>query len=302
MSNWEYIIGENIKFSPAMESLNLIKTPEISILLTPACSRLLQYLLSEQGIVVSRDAIFLKLWSQYGNTPSNSSLNTYISLIRKSFLNLGEEDKVIITIPKTGFLFNPDLKVKAVQIFIVEPNEGRGNVGCFMDNNMTIKNDSALENYDRTDGGPDYDFKFSKTKSSGNDIYRKLTSKNKGFYLYGFVTLCLATLIYSLVQNEILQEVTPVNIGKVDKCSIFFLPLHGEESIALPEGNIQYIIKKSNFTCHPGGVYYLYADKRVLTGKHGKTFVSYCELRDKSVKSCRDYIGINVKLPLSELH
>ena len=298
MSNWEYIIGENIKFSPSTESLNLIANPEISILLTPACSRLLQYLLSEQGIVITREAIFLKLWSQYGNTPSNSSLNTYVSQIRKSFMNLGEENDVIITIPKMGFLFNPDLKIISAQKLATRKSEEGNRTDCYMDNHIKIKNDSTLEEDDRLNSASKLNLTLNNI-TNGNNNLKLGEIKNKYFYYIFSIILFILIIQYSLFRNETLAVVTPVNIGVIDNCSILFLPLHGEDSIFLAEENIQYIIKKSNFTCESGGIYYLYTDKRSVTGKHGKIFVSYCDLRDKSVRSCRDYIGINVKLPHS---
>ena len=240
MSNWEYIIGENIKFSPSTESLNLIANPEISILLTPACSRLLQYLLSEQGIVITREAIFLKLWSQYGNTPSNSSLNTYVSQIRKSFMNLGEENDVIITIPKMGFLFNPDIKIIPVQILAIRKNKDGNSTGCYMDSDMTIGNDNVLEKDDALNSASNLNLIFKRTTNRKKYLNWK-EIENKNYYVLFLTILFLVVLVYSLFRNETLPVVTPVNIGTIDNCSILFLPLHGEGSIFLAEEKIQYI-------------------------------------------------------------
>ncbi|MGT3828211.1 winged helix-turn-helix domain-containing protein, partial [Enterobacter kobei] len=81
MSQTEYIIAHTIRYVPASETLYLVSSPETLVTLTPACNRLLLHLLSSQGTVLSRDTIFSVLWEQYGYTPSNSSLNTYVSLI-----------------------------------------------------------------------------------------------------------------------------------------------------------------------------------------------------------------------------
>ncbi|WP_170973902.1 winged helix-turn-helix domain-containing protein, partial [Citrobacter sp. wls831] len=117
MNQTEYVIGQKIRYVPASETLSLVSRPEDLVVLTPACNRLLLHLLSSQGTVLSRDTIFSVLWEQYGYSPSNNSLNTYISLIRKAFINLGITDDVVVTIPKVGFIFSPDISVEATHIY-----------------------------------------------------------------------------------------------------------------------------------------------------------------------------------------
>lgn len=307
MSNKFYIIGNAIRFSPSTESLHLTENPDISVVLTPACNRLLIYLISNQGVVLSRDAIFSTLWVQYGSTPSNSSLNTYISFIRKAFVNLGMESEVITTIPKTGFLFNPDLNVEEIEIAPSdEINEISTKEVSHHINNAVLSGNESNITLDETkqdvrrvkevvpDNNPNEDVTHNQGK-------KKITVIN---FVLASVALIIAAVSVAcfLGLPERVPPVIPVNIGKMDACDILFLPVHAGDSAMLSEDNMRFIIRQSGFTCKPGGVFYLYTDKRVTTGQYGKIFVSYCELRDKSVKNCTDFIGDNLKFPVTGTH
>lgn len=306
MSNRNYIIGSTIRFSPSTESLCLTENPDISILLTPSCSRLLGYLISNQGIVVSRDSIFTILWSQYGSAPSNSSLNTYISLIRKAFVNLGMTNEVITTIPKTGFLLNPDINIQETEF----ATDIECNSASTVEVNHHINHDAQLN----TDSNIDLDEEKKEIMEMNGNVPVNIRNgvggasqeKKKNTSIFFVITVLLIVGIVTAVciqeTLEAVPPVTPVNLGKIDTCDILFLPVHPGDSLMSPRDDIRFIIKKSGFTCKTGGVFYVYADKRFMISGQGKTFVSYCELREKSVKNCTSYIGDNLKHPVVSMH
>lgn len=82
------------------------------ITVPPTAARLLELFLEKQGIVLSRDEILKTIWERYGLSPSNNTLNQYISLLRKIFEKLGFEQEVIKTIPRAGFLLVDDISVE----------------------------------------------------------------------------------------------------------------------------------------------------------------------------------------------
>ncbi|CDL37722.1 hypothetical protein [Citrobacter freundii] len=54
------------------------------------------------------------VWDDYGLQASNSSLNQYISILRRALSAFGCEE-LIITVPKMGFRLNPDITLQLTQ-------------------------------------------------------------------------------------------------------------------------------------------------------------------------------------------
>lgn len=252
--------------------------------------------------MLSRDAIFSELWSQYGSTPSNSSLNTYMSLIRKAFSNLGMESEVIVTIPKTGFLFNPDIDVEETEMTYVDESDG----------SLPERMESHIDDADLPDGNNNIiqgetvqRVPYKKEEIPDTQITEGIIcdgkKKKKTLLVSAAAMLIIATVSAAgyLMGGEKARTVVPVNIGKTDTCDILFLPVYTGEFTALSSDDSNFIIRQSGFICKPGGVFYLYSDKRVALGQTGKVFVSYCELRNETVKNCTNYIGSNLKLPVT---
>lgn len=284
MRQKNYIIGNTIRFTPANEILSLLESPETSIVLTPACNRLLKYLITNQGVVLSRDAIFSTLWEQYGSTPSNSSLNTYMSLIRKAFVNLGIEDEVITTIPKTGFLFNPDVAVEEIETDPV----------------YNMKDDVSRERFDTSEGDISDSIPIGHNSAVVTERTEGIKSKkSRPFLLLTFSVMffLLALIIYYFTKSDTVPPVIPVKAGQIESCNIMFLPVYTGDSVMFSDSQARFMVSQSGFTCKPGGIFYIFADKRVMASQRGKVYVSYCELKNGHAKNCTDFMGDNVKLP-----
>jgi len=102
-----YRITEQVLFDVADKSLN---DGEKKITLSgPAC-RILMVLLENNNRLVSREDLLRKVWDDFGLEPSENSLNTNMSMLRKSFSELNCHN-LIETLPKIGFLIKvPALK------------------------------------------------------------------------------------------------------------------------------------------------------------------------------------------------
>jgi len=110
-----YIIDKEIKF---VVNQSVIIYKEEVHKLPIMCSRLFEYLLKNRNKKVSRDDILTEVWEAIGLTPSNNSLNNYISMIRKELSNTSFGGH-LETIPKYGFI----LKVDDVEFINTTENE-----------------------------------------------------------------------------------------------------------------------------------------------------------------------------------
>ncbi|HIE1345149.1 TPA: winged helix-turn-helix domain-containing protein [Serratia marcescens] len=101
-----YVINREIVFCPAKRTLSLGNESDISITLSNQATRLLIEFIKGSKIPLAKEVLLKIVWEDYGLTPSNNNLYMAVSEIRKSFVNLGVNDMIISTIPKTGFLFS----------------------------------------------------------------------------------------------------------------------------------------------------------------------------------------------------
>ena len=61
--------------------------------------------------VVSRDEVLKKVWDDNGLTSSNSNLNQYLSMLRKTFRHY-DIDNIIVTVSRGLLQLNPDLAIE----------------------------------------------------------------------------------------------------------------------------------------------------------------------------------------------
>lgn len=90
-----------------------LDTEQINI--PPTAARLLDLFIESKGRVLSRDELLNTIWDKYGISPSNNTLNQYISFLRKVFCKIGLQHELIITVPRVGFLMNGDIDVKHIE-------------------------------------------------------------------------------------------------------------------------------------------------------------------------------------------
>lgn len=80
--------------------------------LSITANALLFYFIQHPG-VVSRDEVLKRVWDDNGLVSSNSNLNQYLSLLRKTFRHYGIEN-IIVTIAKGRLEFNPDISIELI--------------------------------------------------------------------------------------------------------------------------------------------------------------------------------------------
>lgn len=114
-----YRINQVVIYNPDDGTLKLIEENDQStvaeISLAPTANRLLSTLIAHQGSVLERDELLEKVWDNFGLKASNNSLNQYVSMLRRNFVDLGITETAIVTVPKVGFMFSHDLTLAAEQ-------------------------------------------------------------------------------------------------------------------------------------------------------------------------------------------
>lgn len=108
-----YVLAETVFFNPADTTIINIRTRD-TITLGITAGRLLQVILDSGHQVLTKEYLLERVWDDNGLTGSGSSLNQYLSILRRS-LKAMELDEVIITIPKTGVFLSEGIKVTPPQ-------------------------------------------------------------------------------------------------------------------------------------------------------------------------------------------
>lgn len=80
--------------------------------LTNTANRILSLLIASPGTVLERQYLLEHVWESAGHTGSSSSLNQYISILRKTLTSLTDIEESIIVVPKVGFYFSADIDVQ----------------------------------------------------------------------------------------------------------------------------------------------------------------------------------------------
>lgn len=107
-----YNINARIIYDASDGTLTLPGSPEPDSQLSITASALLYFMLRNTG-VISRDEILKKVWDDNGLTSSNSNLNQYLSMLRKTFRHY-DIDNIIVTVSRGLLQLNPALSIEMI--------------------------------------------------------------------------------------------------------------------------------------------------------------------------------------------
>lgn len=112
-------INAKLIYNPADGTLTTqgSDTPDTQLSLTT--SALLFFILQHPEII-TREEILKKIWDNNGLTSSNSNLNQYLSMIRKTFRYYGI-DNIILTVSRGNLQLNPEITVDVLENNQEEP-------------------------------------------------------------------------------------------------------------------------------------------------------------------------------------
>ena len=108
-----YNINASLIYNAADGTLTLpgSSTPDTQLSLTT--NALFLFLLQHPQIT-SREEILKKIWDDNGLTSSNSNLNQYLSMLRKTFRYYGV-DNIILTVSRGNLQLNPEIKIDVLE-------------------------------------------------------------------------------------------------------------------------------------------------------------------------------------------
>ena len=114
-----YNINASLIYDAADGSISLPGSHAPDTQLSITASALLLFFLQHQE-VVSREEVLKKVWDDNGLTSSNSNLNQYLSMLRKTFRHYDIEN-IILTISRGNLQFNPDIAVEMLDSLSPQP-------------------------------------------------------------------------------------------------------------------------------------------------------------------------------------
>ncbi|WP_058911434.1 winged helix-turn-helix domain-containing protein [Entomohabitans teleogrylli] len=234
------------------------------VILTATLNRLLLILIRHQGETMRREDILRYVWEDYGLDSSNNSLNQYVSILRKIFLQFGLGNYVIITKPREGFFFSDEITV------IPDPAAG-------------VETADPLTPESRKATNPLSD-PVRKVVSSSGIVWILVT-----FLFLGI----LPFLAWHLARfhSGTIPETRTVRIGEYQGCEVNFIPGYGNTDTLPPMALVKKVYQTSGMTCHPPGMMYFYADVRSINNIKGKVFLSTCTLIGNQLSACREYMA-----------
>lgn len=106
------ILNHHIVFDFDAGTVTSAESQDDPIQISNPAKRLLYLLLSHPGEVVSREMLFKKVWDDFGMVSSNNNLNQCISKLRRILRNFNQDNEIIITVPKVGFMLHRQVIVE----------------------------------------------------------------------------------------------------------------------------------------------------------------------------------------------
>lgn len=239
-----FIINDKILYNENDGELMMLESKESLIpLLKPTC-RLLSILVRNNNILISRERLLNEVWGEYGLKASNNNLNNYISMLRKAFASLGE-DNIVITQPRLGFRFTA-LKI--------EPYKKEGEP-LSEQSGKRRKMKWRLNGLRRT------------TEQTSTQASLNIWCKLAIFVAISLVPLSAFTLYQNIGTHKLSQ------LGQYKHCRIY--RVEGSSSLPL----IVSKIRQSTYNCENGGDVYYYSqvkDNEGGAGDPSKELLTFC--------------------------
>ncbi|EPN6628518.1 MULTISPECIES: winged helix-turn-helix domain-containing protein [Enterobacteriaceae] len=225
--------------------------PDRRVSFTTIPNRLFSYLLEHTDKIVSREELLDNIWTTYGLEPSNNSVNQYISLIRSSLNELGCDQEIIKTIPRTGFYISGEL--------------------ISFEHGSNIKNDTI--------GNTNQNLE----KASGNTY--KINSPF--LYLSLFISILLVlqpVFTYLGVFDYNFPKSILFKIGNVGKCSVYSLNYTSPDT-AVAKVKLAKVIADAHAPCVNSGLYIFHPSVHYVYHESGRVFITRCLNDDKNLSN-----------------
>ena len=226
----------------------------------PAC-RLFSLLIINNNELILREKLLYEVWEKHGLTASNNNLNNYISTLRKALTSLGE-DKVLLTIPKQGFVLHADS---------IQYQEGDAVRSELISQSV---DDTLLEKVK-----PATYLLSNENKVKKNEA--KFIKIHSWSILCG--TICLFLLLSLLLtfkqQQQLLPFIKRIEIGKIIQCKVYFITTNYKNNYNGSLSEIKSKIIHLGYNCNlPADIYYYMLQFEASSDNKSKRYyyITYC--------------------------
>lgn len=255
-----FLINDGVIYRDDDGAIWQVDAPENVTTLPTTAARILTYLLqnANSNQVISREDIFEHIWSQHGLQASNNTLNQYISLIRKTLLELQCEEEVIKTVPRLGFLISADVKTTEDQHIIHE---------------------NAYHEVDAVS---------KSTLLKDRKRLRRLIS----FAVLLFSFLLIGDTLYELlIQSRYKLNTAQIEkIGSVKHCPVYTFYKSSPKQFQLKVDRVAKLSEQYNLSCIENSIFYFHIEN--MFNDSSQLFLSRCTLVNGDMKQISGCITI----------
>ncbi|MCG3723818.1 winged helix family transcriptional regulator [Vibrio cincinnatiensis] len=245
------LINNVVLYNSSDGTLRRIDAPsdDESISLTPTANRLLELLIKHQGSPIEKDILLTEAWDKFGLKGSYSSLNQYISQLRKVLLLQMENNEIIITIPKVGFMLSDSVVIEKIQTGNQKKSEHfKEAIPHTHENNWPHRLKIATT------------IMAALLSISGSYQFFSKQSVKKHYY-----------------------------VGTIDHCTVYnFQPISSQIKdflLQLAENKIA----KTNTQCESDEVLFISAQNSLYYGHSGRLFLAKCLKDEDKIIACKNY-------------
>ncbi|CAI2014665.1 Transcriptional regulatory protein, C terminal [Serratia quinivorans] len=231
-------INNNVLFNEDECTLAHIDNTTTKIVLLKPSTRLLSLFVRNNNVLLLRDKLLNDVWVEHGLKASNNNLNNYVSGLRKSLAQFGEEE-IIITYPRQGFKFSAEI--------IHGVNDS--------DQADTRENLTSEEVLHSADINP---------KHNINGNQRSLRRMIMTFV--ASLMLFSAIVVY---QNSTRVSMYP--LGNYERCQIYSMNANGGDL-----GKIKRIIQRTGISCQGKADVYYYDNIRDEVTQEDTELLTFC--------------------------
>lgn len=301
INNLTYLINNTLLFSPEDGVLSLKDDQKNSELLSKPAARLFNELirLYHNGHLATRDELLINVWENYGLVGSNNNLNTYISEIRKKIENLGENPRIIVTIPKKGFRLEGEI----TEYLLAEDSS------LSIDKNQTIADpqinssndnntDDSVKTYQSIIDNHHVDIITQIPDVNTNPFNPhkirvfKRSIKNKTLTVIIIIMIFLYSLFLFVSKDHFsfTQLVEYNELTKIDHCSLQVSPQRNRTLDNYDITMIKKILNENNISCSQGDKFVFLSYSNTSIDINGDYFIGICDAINNKKMNC---ISIN---------
>ncbi|CAI0998802.1 winged helix-turn-helix domain-containing protein [Serratia proteamaculans] len=235
----KYIINNNIKYHEDRSELVSLHDHIEPLQLTATLNRLLSTLVRNNNQVLSRETLLMQVWEAHGQIASGNNLNNTISILRKMFASLGEEE-IIITLTRQGFMFTATTLETA---------------------------DSQAVKLTDPDAGP-----LMATAAPTTRSRKRL----KPLGLIALVMLAMGSAAWAW-QDEGYLPASTLAVGNIDSCSVRLITTFHKPAVSTVDlAHLRDMLKlRPQIQCNEPATLFYYDTKTLAPNGSGKTRTSY---------------------------